>query len=819
MAKENMNSDNLTPEQDGKKFSDRLKTLMPLTFKWQAMLFLFPMIVIISMVYTIESIHTERKILRSEIIKKGETIATIAARSAELSLLSENPEQLKLTAQPLMDISDVAFVCFLNMRSEILHHEGKIMPPKSALAIGQSQAINFSEHGGYFDFIIPVVTVKAAEGLFLLEGTGAAPPVKEQIGWVRIGLSKEVMSRSEQQIIIRGALLAVLFSAVGIILLYIFVTFITRPLYTLINAVKEVREGEHPEVKVTSPRSEIGKLSLEFNKMSSAIKQREQELQENVQELEITQNELQENVVELEMNQSQLQDTVQEMEMQIEAREAAEAELIKHRDHLEELVGERTKELLIAKDQAEAANLAKSDFISSMSHELRTPLNAILGYTQILKHHDNLTDTQRQHLEIMRNSGEHLLTLINDILDVGKIEASKMEVEQVTFDLPALVRQVMSLTKLRAEEKELQFQYETVTPLPSYVRGDERKLRQILLNLLSNAVNYTRRGGVVLRVSYGVAGADVFRCEVTDTGIGIPEDKLEAIFEPFTQLMNDRQGREGTGLGLNITKRLLALMQGRIGVESVLGRGSTFWIEIALPRLMDNDVAIEMTDSHVTGYKGERKRILVVDDTIGNTSMLVSLLEPLGFVLDTAQNGQEALLRAKEQQPDLVLLDLVMPEMDGLEAARHMRQDQDLAGTRIVGTSATVTDSTHKEEFEAACDAFLVKPIRIDRLLEKIGMLLGIEWISADSDAPVTGSGHRLENNDDLLVIPAPDKIEELYELAMMGDMLQIESWATSLEQSDARFKYFAGRLRALAGGFKTKAILALVEQYREDGK
>ena len=798
LNRESKNRQAAAPAVAGATLGDRIRGTLPLTFRGQAMLFLVPVIVVISLVYTVESISTERRILRSEIIKKGETIATIAAKNGEIPVLSENLEQLKNSALSVMEIKDVAFVTYLNRHLEVLMHEGG---HHSHAPIPAAAGGSFTEYRDLFEFTVPVVTVRAREGMFLLEGVDAPPPVREQVGWVRIGLSKQVMSVSERQILARGGMLAAVFSLAGTLLVYLFISLLTRPLHALIAAVQEVGEGEHPEVPVLSPKSEIGRLTTEFNRMSRAIKLREEEVQENVQELE--------------QSQADLQDSVQELELEVVAREAAEEELREHRVHLEELVGLRTVELTVAKEQAETASRAKSDFLSSMSHELRTPLNAILGYAQILKRQENLTETQRQQLEIMRTSGEHLLTLINDILDVGKIEADKMVSEDAPFDLPALLRQVYNLTRLSAEEKELHFEYLPLTSLPGYVRGDERKLRQILLNLLSNAVKYTRHGSVALKVSYGLAGENLFRCEVTDTGVGIPADKFEAIFEPFTQLLGDRQVRGGTGLGLNITRRLLVLMQGKIGLQSQLGKGSTFWIEVALPSLVAGELLQAQNEMTLVGYHGDRKRILVVDDIIGNSSMLVSLLEPLGFRVDAAQNGQEALRLMEQRRPDLVVLDLVMPVQDGLETAGIMRQRRELAGVRIIGASATVTDSARKDAFIAACDDFVNKPIHIDVLLEKIGAELGIEWEMTKAE---TSAGPAAPGQTELLV-PPPEELEALFEMAMLGDMQKIGAWAAQLRDKDGKYAMFADRLQELSATFKAKAILSLVAQYRGEAR
>jgi len=438
-------------------------------------------------------------------------------------------------------------------------------------------------------------------------------------------------------------------------------------------------------------------------------------------------------------------------------------------------------------------------------------LNAILGYAQILKRQDTLSAVQCQQVDVMRCSGEHLLMLINDILDVGKIEARKMELDEQPFNLVVLLRQVMNLTRIQAEEKGLGFSYQAAGELPEYLTGDERKLRQILLNLLSNAVKYTRQGGVTLRVGYLRSGAGLFWCEVIDTGVGIPLEKQESVFEPFTQLATHRQVSEGTGLGLTITKRLATLMRGRMELASEPGRGSTFRLEVPLPPVTEPGCALELAEYSVTGYAGRRRRILVVDDNANNAAMLVSLLQPLGFNVATACDGEGALDQLRRRHTDLVLLDLVMPGLDGRETAAEARLVSFNPKLRIIGASATVSPSSRKDAFAALCDDFVAKPIRINLLLEKIGQQLELAWDRAPAEpAPAGAQG---EQPDEALLAPPAGELEQLYRLALLGDMRKIQARAALLEKDEA-YRLFAGRLSELAGSFKTKAVLALVERH-----
>jgi signal transduction histidine kinase/ActR/RegA family two-component response regulator len=390
-------------------------------------------------------------------------------------------------------------------------------------------------------------------------------------------------------------------------------------------------------------------------------------------------------------------------------------------------------DLRAAMARAEVANRAKSAFLASMSHELRTPLNAILGYTQILKRDKSLTPPQQTGISTIQQGGHHLLALINDVLDLSRVEAGKMEFHPKPVRLGELLTVVADIMRVRAEQKHLHFELELVGGLPLAISVDETRLRQVLLNLLGNALKFTDRGSVRLRVTpLPRAEGDALdlarlRFEVLDTGIGIAADHAELIFRPFEQVGDASRRAGGTGLGLAISRQLVQLMGGELNVDSSSGKGSRFWFDV--PMLVVEEPGATVAGAQIaTGYLGPRKTILVVDDVAANRALLRDLLGALGFSMLEADNGQSALRQVQVATPDLVLLDMVMPDMDGIETTRRLRADARTANTPVLMISASSTPEEEQRSLEVGANAFLAKPVNEQDLLREIGAHLRLEW-------------------------------------------------------------------------------------------
>jgi len=509
----------------------------------------------------------------------------------------------------------------------------------------------------------------------------------------------------------------------------------------------------------------------------------------------------------------------------IDERKRTEEELKKYREHLEDLVEKRTKELSDtnkqlnkAKEAAEAANKIKSGFLASMSHELRTPLNAILGYAQLFERDVTLNEHQKNGIEIIKSSGEHLLALISDILDLSKIEAKKFELHPSGLDLWSFLDSIRNVIRIKAESKYLSVNFQIDQELPQGIVADETRLRQILLNLLGNAIKYTDSGYVVCRVS--VLSCEkkkngkikrrqcTIRFEVEDTGIGIPSEQLENIFAPFEQA-KDIRTTEGAGLGLTISRYLVRMMGGDIYVESELGKGSRFWFDVTFPTA-DVSVRFKVAEKNIIGYKGERKKVLIVDDQQTNRKVLVEWFSQLGFNVTEAENGIKAISLAGKIMPDIIVMDLLMPDLKGFDVAKNIRKIPAISNIVMIATSASVINVEKEQYKKAGFNDFLEKPIDLNKLSGIIKKHMHIEWVYEEK---------KERENLEPFIIPPLEELNILHELILRGDMLQLSKRAQHIEKLDKKYVPFARKLKMLADTFQERRIDEMIEDALKKAK
>ena len=494
----------------------------------------------------------------------------------------------------------------------------------------------------------------------------------------------------------------------------------------------------------------------------------------------------------------------------ITERRRAEQEIARYRDHLEALVVERTaaltesnRQLSEAKEKAEAASHAKSAFLANMSHEIRTPMNAILGFSRILGQSPTLAARDRENLEVVVRSGQNLLALINDVLEMSKIEAGRGDCRAHPFNLHALLNDLHLMFRVPTDTKGLHWELAFSPGLPRYVVGDEGKLRQILINLAGNAIKFTERGGVVMR-GRAMAGETTthLSIEVEDTGPGIAAHEMGLLFEAFQQASHG-VAKGGTGLGLAISRRFARLMGGDITVTSVPGKGSLFRLDIPVGECRDAELPSRPPRQRVTGLRpGQSEvRILVVDDKTDNRLLLLRMLEPVGFVLREASNGIEALDAWRTWRPHLILMDIVMPGMDGHEATRRLREDPNRDGVKVVALSASAFDEDREAVMATGADDFVRKPVIAEDLMAVIASHLDLEYDYAD-DPPPPAAAAAL-SPERLRRLP-PDLVAAMRVASLRSDDMEMDALVARLPPEEADL---ADHLRRLVGQFDWDAL------------
>ncbi|MDD5268061.1 MAG: PAS domain S-box protein [Methylococcales bacterium] len=488
-----------------------------------------------------------------------------------------------------------------------------------------------------------------------------------------------------------------------------------------------------------------------------------------------------------------------------------EAELKRYKDHLEEEVEQRTAQLELALNAAEAANRAKSVFLSNMSHEFRTPLNAILGFSSLMRQDMRLSEKQHENLDIINRSGEHLLALINDVLEMAKIEAGRVQLENAPLDLGGLVRDVTDMMHLRAQEKGLQLLINQSSEFPRYIKGDEARLRQILINLVGNAVKFTQHGGVTVR--FGLkprATPQRLLIEVEDSGEGINPEDLQNIFEPFVQL-EQTTTQKGTGLGLTITREFVQMMDGTINVESAPGKGSTFRVELPVEKVAAADVTRpeSIVQGDITGLApGQPEyRILIVEDQLENQLLLAKLMENVGFPVKVAANGEQAVGLFQSWRPHLIWMDRRMPVMDGVEAAQRIRELPGGKEVKIVAVTASAFTEQRNDMLDAGMDDFLSKPYRFNEIYECLTKQLGVQYTYAEVQAAEGVSNS--EVTAQMLAVLPPELRSELHDAL---ESLESERIAAAIEQVASYDSKLHKTLSRLADNFDYPAILRALQ-------
>jgi len=685
-----------SPFHNMKRLKSRLKNL-PLASKLTGFASLLIMFAVIALTYL--NIQREQSTFQQELVNQASLLLETLPLTMRDQLYQLELDELADIAGVVSDNDNVTLFVIYDSRGIVL-----VDASRSQLAFSQEvdplgqTLLGFGRSQNYLDW----QEDQLVAGHAVLLGN-------QPIGAVAIGLSTELLAQKISALTSQSIGLALVTLILGAVLAFLFARQITNPLNELSDVASQMTGGDLSARVTLDSKDEIGQLGDAFNQMVSSIQRRETELRELAAGLE---------------------------------RSVADrtSELRKQNQTLVII----NEELRIARRQAEAANHTKNLFLASMSHELRTPLNAILGFSQIMQRNPALTVEQKENLAIINRNGEHLLELINDILEISKIEAGQIALSENEFDLSRLLTDLENTFHLSALNKGLHLKFEFDQDLPQYIRTDERKLRQILTNLINNAIKFTESGDIVIKVIRGEQGDKKnkivssepskatahLRFEVKDTGPGIDSEELEIIFEAFSQAESGRRSQVGTGLGLAISWQFVRMMGGELEVESNLGEGTLFWFEIDVVMVSAEEVPSLHPIHRVIGLEPDQPdyRILIVGDKVDNRKLLAQLLEPIGFELQEAGNGREAIDIWEEWRPDLIWMEMRMPVMDGIEASEHIKGRPDGQSTIIIALTAGTIEEDQAAVLASGCDDILRKPFREEEVFKMMSKHLRVRF-------------------------------------------------------------------------------------------